>query len=393
MWISNASFADLFVVFARIDGEQFSAFLVERGFSGVSTGREEHKMGLHGSSTAPLILHDAVVPADRLLGEAGKGHVIAFNVLNLGRVKLAAMCSGCAKTAIGEAARYATTRRQFKQPIAAFGAIRHKLAEMTVREFAVESALYRVTGMIDAGSAGAPVEVLREHAIEASLLKVAGSEMLDFVLDENVQIHGGNGYVRDYPAERRYRDARVNRIFEGTNEINRLLVPELILRRGFDSGADLGMRVGPAEAGHARHRDLRDATAHNAAGLKATALLLLDTLRRTHGGTLSHEQEISMIVSDVVADAFAAESAWLRAQRAGSGLHADAAAIIAHDGCLRAHARALTALAAMPPDEAVPAEQARLHKLLAPAPVNTIAARRRLADAVLQRQGYPLTRG
>ena len=244
MWISNGGFADLFIVFAKVDGEHFSAFLVERSFPGVSTGKEEHKMGLHGSSTTPLILQEAVVPAGQLLGEIGKGHKVAFNVLNYGRFKLAAMCSGGARAVIGEAARYAKDRRQFGQPIASFGAIRHKLAEMTVREFAVESMLYRTAGLIDGAVHGsrapdAVLSALEEFAIEASALKVASSEMLDYVVDENVQIHGGNGFVRDYAAERHYRDARVNRIFEGTNEINRLLLPGLLVRRALKGGLPL----------------------------------------------------------------------------------------------------------------------------------------------------------
>ena len=215
-------------------------------------------MGLHGSSTTPVVLQDAQVPADNLLGEIGKGHKIAFNVLNYGRFKLAAMCTGGAKSAIAEAARYATTRRQFGQPIASFGAIRHKLAEMTAREYGVESMLYRTAGLIDAriGATGhdpaAVAAALEEFAIESSLLKVAGSEMMDFVIDENVQIHGGNGFVRDYPAERHYRDARVNRIFEGTNEINRLLVPGMLIKRATQGRSAAHRRGQGARTGTAR---------------------------------------------------------------------------------------------------------------------------------------------
>jgi alkylation response protein AidB-like acyl-CoA dehydrogenase len=230
MWITNGGFADLFIVFAKVDGEAFTAFIVERGFPGVSTGHEESKMGLHGSSTTPLILQDARVPGENVLGQIGSGHKVAFNVLNYGRFKLAAMCSGGARAVVAEAAGYAVQRKQFGRAIGSFGAIRHKLAEMAIRQFAVESMLYRTAGLIDgalheSGSANpdgpqygtAALAALEEFAVEASILKVAASEMLDFVADENIQIHGGNGFVRDYPAERHYRDARVNRIFEGTN--------------------------------------------------------------------------------------------------------------------------------------------------------------------------------
>ncbi len=240
MWITNGGFADVFIVFAKVDGEHFTAFIVERAFGGLTSGKEEHKMGLHGSSTTPVILQDVKVPAGNLLGEIGKGHKVAFNVLNFGRFKLGAGCSGGAQCAIGESATYAAERRQFGQPIASFGAIRHKLGEMIARAYAVESLVYRTAGLIDARIDAAPhdaadgsaaLAALEEYAIEASIAKVAGSETLNFVLDENIQIHGGNGYVRDYPAERHFRDARVNRIFEGTNEINRLLIPGMLARR------------------------------------------------------------------------------------------------------------------------------------------------------------------
>src|SRR5258706_1864679 len=247
MWITNGGFADLFVLFCKVDGDQFTALLVERGF-GVKSGKEEHKMGLHGSSTTPLIFQDVKVPAENVLGEVGKGHKVAFNVLNFARFKLGAMCGGGAVGAISESAKYAATRRQFGQPIASFGAIKHKIGEMVVRTYAIESLLYRTAGLVDARIDATPhdptdgsaaLAAFEEYAVESSIAKVAGSEALNFVLDENIQIHGGNGFVRDYPAERHFRDARVNRIFEGTNEINRLLIPGMLIRRALKG--DLGL--------------------------------------------------------------------------------------------------------------------------------------------------------
>ena len=241
MWITNGGFADVYVVFAKVDGEHFTAFIVERKWAGVSSGKEEHKLGLHGSSTTPVILQDVKVPADAVLGEIGKGHKVAFNVLNFGRFKLGAMCSGGAKRSLAEAAKYAAARKQFGVAIATFGAIKHKLGEMTVREYALESMMYRTAGLIDQRIAATPdrksgdgtpmLLALEEFAVEASIAKVLGSEVVDFIIDENLQIHGGNGFVHDYPAEGHYRDARVNRIFEGTNEINRLLIPGMLMKK------------------------------------------------------------------------------------------------------------------------------------------------------------------
>jgi alkylation response protein AidB-like acyl-CoA dehydrogenase len=408
LWITNGGFADVFIVFAKVDGEHFSAFIVERGFPGVTSGKEEHKMGLHGSSTTPLLLADAQVPADNLLGEIGRGHKIAFNVLNYGRFKLAGMCSGGAKMAVGEAARYAATRRQFGQPIAAFGAIRHKLAEMTIRTWAVESMLYRTTGLIDRAIGGhgqdaaAMVAALEEFAIECSLLKIASSEMLDYVLDENVQIHGGNGFVRDYPAERHYRDARVNRIFEGTNEINRLLVPGLLVKRALKGGLPLfaaARRVqdellsAPTAAAGPAEDPLAVAT-EGAAAIRKTALLALGLAVETFGERLQQEQEVMMLVADAVLEAFAAESAVLRASQAARAghplapLHTDAASVFVHDAGLRVDALARTAVSAMTSGDAARTSLAALRRVLKIAPVNTVAARRRIADAVGEKKGY-----
>jgi alkylation response protein AidB-like acyl-CoA dehydrogenase len=407
LWITNGGFAGVFIVFAKVDGERFSAFIVERGFPGVSSGKEEHKMGLHGSSTTPLVLAGAQVPAENLLGEIGRGHKIAFNVLNYGRFKLAGMCSGGAKAAIADAAAYAASRRQFGQAIDSFGAIRHKLAEMTIRAYAVEAMLYRVAGWLDAATGGAhdpaaAAAALEEFAVEASLLKVAGSEMADFVVDENVQIHGGNGYVRDYAAERRYRDARVNRIFEGTNEINRLLVPGMLVKRALKGGAPLLQAaarlseelLSMAPAGASEDDGAIAAAARTLAGLKRTAVLALGLAADTYREKLADEQEVAMLVADLMLEAFAAESAWLRAARAVdtshpvATLHADAASVVVHDAGLRAEQLARTAIAAMQSGDARRVSLAALRRTLKVEPVNTVQARRRIAEAVSRTRGY-----
>jgi alkylation response protein AidB-like acyl-CoA dehydrogenase len=413
MWITNGGFADLFIVFAKVDGDQFTAFIVERSFPGVTTGKEEHKMGLHGSSTTPLILQDAKVPAENLLGEIGKGHKVAFNILNYGRFKLGAMCSGGAQAVVGEASRYAAQRKQFGQPIASFGAIKHKLGEMVVREYAVESMLYRTAGLIDAMIAGGAVHdagssdahaakvllALEEFAIESSILKVASSEMLDFVLDENVQIHGGNGFVRDYPAERHYRDARVNRIFEGTNEINRLLIPGMLMRRALKGGLPLipaALKLqdellspsaelpgdGPFEAER-----------RAAAAMKKVALMVLGTAMQKYGEKVADEQEILTWTADILMEVYAAESVLLRAQQASresnAALHADAARVAVNDAAIRVEGAARQALAAMVDGDTLRTLLAALRRVMKVTPVNTVAPRRRIVDAVLQRNAYP----
>jgi alkylation response protein AidB-like acyl-CoA dehydrogenase len=411
MWITNGGFADLFIIFAKVDGEHFSAFLVERAFPGVSSGKEEHKMGLHGSSTTPVILQDVRVPAENLLGEVGKGHKIAFNVLNFARYKLGAMCGGAAHGAIGEAVRYAAQRKQFGQPIASFGAIKHKLGEMIVREYALESLVYRTAGLIDARIQATPHDAadqsvalltLEEYAIEASIAKVFGSEMLNYVLDENIQIHGGNGYVRDYPAERHYRDSRVNRIFEGTNEINRLLIPGMLARRAVkgDIGIIAAARalqdelLGPPSAAPADDGvlagEMRAVDAFKKAALMAFGIAL-----QTYGQKLSDEQEVLMHVADMLMEVYAADSAVLRATAAvqsklpKAALHVDAARVIVSDGALRIEASGRQALAVMVEGDALRTMLAALRRLFKAMPVNTAVLRRRIVDQALERQGYP----
>jgi alkylation response protein AidB-like acyl-CoA dehydrogenase len=409
MWITNGGFADIYVIFAKVDGEQFTAFIVERAWPGVSSGKEEHKMGLHGSSTTPVILQDVKVPAASVLGEIGKGHKVAFNVLNFGRFKLGAMSSGGARAAIAEATRYAATRKQFGVPIATFGAIKHKLGEMTARQFALESMLYRTAGSIDArvrasGEQGPQpmLQALEEFAVEASIAKVLGSEVLDFILDENVQIHGGNGFVKDYPAEGHYRDARVNRIFEGTNEINRLLIPGMLMKKALKGDLPLipaAMKLQDEIMSPSLSMPDDSDTpladeARAVAAFKKVVLMLAGTAMQRYGEKLQDEQEVLTYLADVLIDTYAAESALLRAQRsladsrATAALQSDAASVYVHEAAGRIELAARHCLAAMGEGDTLRTQLAALRRLLKVTPANTVAMRRRLADAMVQKSGY-----
>ena len=411
MWISNGGFADVIIVFAKVDGEHFTAFIVEKSFPGVSSGKEEHKMGLHGSSTTPIILQDAKVPAGNVLGEIGKGHKVALNTLNYGRFSLGAMCSGGSRAAIGDATKYAAQRKQFGQPIGSFGAIKHKLGEMIARTYAVESLTYRTAGLIDAALAesardGASVAAaLEEYAVEASISKVAGSETLDYVLDENVQIHGGNGFVSDYGAERFYRDARVNRIFEGTNEINRMLIPGMLIRRALKGELPLipaakrlqDELLSPSlPSGATGDGDALDDEMRAVAAFKKVALMVLGTAMQTFGEKLTDQQELLSYTADIFMDTYATESAVLRAREAISNrhsqasLHEAAARTFANDAAQRVEMAARSALAATAEGDTLRTLLAALRRVLKVQPVNTVALRRRLADAALANGGYML---
>jgi alkylation response protein AidB-like acyl-CoA dehydrogenase len=412
MWITNGGFADIFIVFAKVDGELFTAFIVERPFPGVSSGKEEHKMGLNGSSTTAVLLQNVSVPADNVLGEIGRGHKVAFNVLNFGRFKLGAMCGGGARSAIGEAARYAAQRKQFGQPIASFGAIKHKLGEMIVRTYAIESLLYRTAGMIDASiaqhassqassKAAAALAAFEEYAIEASIAKVAGSEVLDFVLDENIQVHGGNGYVRDYPAERHYRDARVNRIFEGTNEINRLLISGMLARRASKHELPIiaaakalqDELLGPPTTLRGDDGPLAEEK-RAVETFRKIALMVLGLALQAYGAKIADEQEVLLYLSDILIDLYSADSAVLRAGASAGGgsgnaaLHLDAARAFVSDAAMRIDAGARQALAAMSDGDTLRTSLAALRRLSKTPPVNTVALRRRLADAAVAHGGY-----
>src|SRR4028119_1990640 len=367
MWISNGGFADVYIVFAKVDGEKkkFSAFVVERS-ENCRPGAAEHKMGIKSSSTTPLILSDCQVPAENLIGEGGDGAKIAFNILNVGRFKLGASVTGGAKLALHDAIRYGNERHQFNKPISSFGAIKHKLAEMAIRTWVAESITYRTVGMIDSliGDGADNEKKLRsieEFAVESSINKVACSEALDYVVDEMVQIYGGYGYSADYPAEKAYRDARINRIFEGTNEINRMLIPGMLMKRAMKgqlglipaAKALMDEVMNPAMPSFDEDEAVLAAESKLAANAKKVALMILGTAGQKYMMALSEQQEILLNAADIIIEAYAMETAVLRAQKlaaAGSAnaeRYVDMAAVYCNDAIQRVEAKAKNTLAAM----------------------------------------------
>lgn len=409
MWITNGGFADLFTVFAKVDGDKFTAFLVERG-PGLVSGHEEKKLGIDGSSTTALMLEDCHVPIENLLGEIGRGHKIAFNVLNIGRLKLGARCVGTIKLSLQQSVHYAKERHQFGQPIANFGLIKHKLAEMAIRAYVGESILYRTLGMIDGALEQAdkddPSQVLRvleQFAIECSIIKVWESEALAYVVDEEVQVFGGYGYSKDYPAERAYRDARIARIYEGTNEINRIVIGTQLLRRA--TAGELPL-FEAAESAVKLRRSAGDTLSMNTANLafseevtqvrsaKAMTLASISTANKAYGDGARNEQEVIALIADMVMDVYAMESALLRTQRllserglANCGVQADITRVFARDAALRIE-RAARAVASEIDDEET-AEA--IDQFAQRSPMKSIAARRRIADAVIKAGRYPLS--
>jgi alkylation response protein AidB-like acyl-CoA dehydrogenase len=410
MWLTNAGFADVYITFAKVDGEHFTCFIVEKGLPGVSLGPEERKTGIKGSSTRPLILQDAVVPKENLLGEIGKGHKIAFNILNLGRFKLGAGVTGGAKLALRQSVEYAKGRTAFGKAIAEFGLIQAKLGQMAIRTWVSETIVYRTAGMIDRKLEGVGLhdaaEALRrieEYDVECSIVKVWCSEMLDYVVDEVVQIHGGAGYVEDYPAERYWRDARVNRIFEGTNEINRMLIPGRLTRRAmkgelplFQKAMALVEELTSPSAGGDEDEGFLAAEASMLRGAKKVALMSLGTAAQKFGQELAEQQEVLAHFADVALEVYALESALLRARKL-QGAEGDAAATLAaaavrcyaQDAMDQVEVSARHLLAAVEEGDTLRTYLAALRRLTKREAVNTVALRRQIAAACLEKGGYP----
>ena len=409
IWITNAGFADVFTVFAKLDGDKFTAFIVEKGAPGLSMGEEEHKMGIKGSSTRQLFFENCTIPVENLLGEIGKGHIIAFNILNIGRLKLCAATLGGAKRGVTISTEYASTREQFKVPIASFGAIQHKLAEMTIRTFATDSALYRTARWIDSKehelrAEGKEEDALlgaaEEYAIECAMLKVLGSETLDFVVDEGVQIFGGNGFSDEYNVSRAYRDSRINRIFEGTNEINRLLTMDMYLKRAMKGRIDL---MTPAMSVQKELMSIPDfgdddmpfAEEQKAiANFKKAILMCAGAAVQKLMMKLEHEQEVLMYVADMAIDTFVAESTLLRAmkmQESGhehAALAIDVARTLIADAADRINHSGKNALNAFAEGDEQRMMLMGLKRFTKTNSFNTKDARRRIAAKLLDNKGY-----
>jgi hypothetical protein len=403
MWITNGGFADVYVVFLKIDGDKFTAMIVERGTPGFSQGREEHKLGIRGSSTTPLIFEDCKVPVENVLGEIGKGHKIAFNILNVGRLKLAAFAIGGMKHALREGVQYAAQRKQFNRAIAGFGLIREKLARAASQIYAAESMTYRAAGAIDAaiaqsdGSARSAMDAIEEYAIEASIMKVTGSEWLFQTIDEVLQVHGGNGFVEDYPIERAYRDNRVNRIFEGTNEINRLLIPGMVFKRAVKGAMPLMAAVQQLEEEMTDPRHFpapvgRLAPERRGAEMTKRQFVFAAKWAASLGTALEERQEVLAALADIAIEAYAMDSVLGRtlATDREPQLRDALCRFYCMEARERAYDRARTAIAAVVPAEQVERELeqlARLHKYTA---VNSAEVREAIVPALLDAGGYPL---
>jgi len=414
MWITNAGFADLFTVFAKIDGEKFSAFLVERTFPGFSIGGEEHKMGIRGSSTCPVILNDCKVPVENLLGEAGKGHIIAFNILNIGRFKLGAMCVGGARVSLESAVAYAKQRKAFGKTIGDFGLVREKIANMATLIYVGESLVYRTVGMmdallseIDAASPDAAKErrkAIEEYAVECSILKVWGSEMIDYVVDEAMQIFAGYGFVEEYPAERAYRDSRINRIFEGTNEINRLIITGFLLKRAMSGQLPLMPAIkklmdevlsGPSggeesEGPLAEERKL-------VGQAKKLGLFVSGAATQKYMQAIQDQQEVMGAIADMTIEIYAMESAVLRARKmveekgeASAALPLAMTRVYLTQAFEKVEAAAKKVIADVAEGDMLRTQLAIVRRLAKYEPFNTIALRQQIAQKTIEAGKYRL---
>ena len=414
MWITNAGFADLFTVFAKIDGEKFTAFLVERTFPGFAVGAEEHKLGIRGSSTCPIILNDCKVPVENLLGEIGKGHVIAFNILNIGRFKLGAMCVGGGRVSLESAIGYAKQRKAFNKVIADFGLVREKIANMAALLFVGESLVYRTVGMmdralseVDKSSADAIKETrkaIEEYAVECSIIKVWASEMVNYVVDETLQIYGGYGFVEEYPAERAYRDARINRIFEGTNEINRLIITGFLLKRAMSGQLPLMPAIkklmDEVLSGPSVGEDLEGPLAEErrlVGQAKKLGLFAAGAATQKYMQAIQDQQEIMGAIADMTMETYAMESAVLRAQKITEAKGEAAAAlplamtrVYLSQAMEKVESAAKKIIAAVADGDMLRTQLAILRRLAKYEPFNTIELRQQIAQKMIERGKYTL---
>ena len=412
MWITNGGFADLYVVFAKVDGEKFTAFIVERKFPGCKPGNEEHKMGIHGSSTTPIFLENCMVPKENVLHEIGRGHIVAFNVLNAGRFTLGASGVGGSKYVLMTASKYSKERKAFGKQIGEFGLMREKLAEMAIQIFAVESMIYRTAGNLEAAMHAASgsgdkaqntMKVLEEYAIESSISKVYGSEMLDYVVDEGVQIFGGYGFHEDYPVCRAYRDSRVNRIFEGTNEINRMLIIQMLMKRAMGGQLALipaAMKLADEILAGPSFEEAPEGVlaeeARTIANCKKMFLQAAGGAVQKFREKLADEQELIGALANIVMEVYAMESSLLRAQKAAasrgeaaSSVMIDAARVFIADAAERVDHEAKRAIAAVHEGDMLTTQMAVLKRFGKRPAVDTIALRRRIAAAVQSQDRYP----
>jgi alkylation response protein AidB-like acyl-CoA dehydrogenase len=414
MWITNAGFADLFTVFAKIDGEKFSAFLVEKDFPGFSIGAEEHKMGIRGSSTCPIILNDCKVPVENLLGDIGKGHLIAFNILNIGRFKLGAMCVGGGRVSLENAIGYAKQRKAFNKVIADFGLVREKIANMATLLFVGEALVYRTVGMMDAAltevdksaadGAKQTLKAIEEYAVECSIIKVWGSEMIDYIVDESLQIYAGYGFVEEYPAERAYRDARINRIFEGTNEINRLIITGFLLKRAMTGQLPLMPAIkklmDEVLSGPSSGEELEGALPEErklVAQAKKLGLFAAGAATQKYMQAIQDQQEIMGAIADMTIETYAMESAVLRAQKIVAAKGEAAAAlpiamtrVYLSQAFEKIESAAKKVIAAVADGDMMRTQLAILRRLGKYEPFNTIELRQQIAQRMIERGKYTL---